>query len=78
MERTKSNVIIPGQRGPGSDGNKRVLRIPQSSGITGASTSNCLVSYLEHSLGESYPSAEMHSEYFTASADLAKHQVVNK
>ena len=34
-----------GQSGPGSDGNEGVLRIPQSSGITGNSSWNCLVSY---------------------------------
>ena len=38
--------------GPGSDGNEGVLCIPQSSSITGASLSDCLVSYPGHSLGE--------------------------
>ena len=37
--------------GPGSDGNKGVLRIPQSSSITGASPSDCLISYPGYSLG---------------------------
>ena len=41
--------------GPGIDGNKRVLCIPQSSIITGASTSDCLVSYSGHSLGRLTP-----------------------
>ena len=36
---------MPGQSGPGSDGNEKVLRIPQSSSITGNSPSDCLVSY---------------------------------
>ena len=46
------------QSGPGNDGNEGVLRIPQSSSITGASPSDCLVSYLGHSLeGGSYSSA---------------------
>ena len=36
---------MPGQGGPGSDGNKGVLHIPQSSSITGTSPSDCLVSY---------------------------------
>ena len=42
----------PGQSGPGSDGNEDVLHIPESSSITGASPSHCLVSYLGHTLGE--------------------------
>ena len=37
----------------------------------GASPSGCLVLHLVHSLGESYPSAEMQSEYFTATANWA-------
>ena len=47
------------QSRPGSDGNKGVLRISQSSCITDASPSDCLVSYLGHSLGRSYSSADM-------------------
>ena len=39
------------QSRPGSDGNKGVFCIPQSSSIAGASPSDCLVSYLGHSLG---------------------------
>ena len=50
--------------------NKGVLRIPQSSSITGTSPSDGLVSYSEHSLG-GYPSIEMQSEYSTAQADWA-------
>ena len=47
---------------------KGVLHIPQSSGITGASPSDCLVSCLGHSLSGwgSYPSAEKRSVYSTA------------
>ena len=37
-------VTTLGQSGPGSDGNGRVLRIPQSSGITGISLPDCLAS----------------------------------
>ena len=45
---------------------KGVLRIPQSSSITGALPSDCFVSYPGHSLGgESYSSAEMQSVYST-------------
>ena len=38
-----SGAATPDQSGPGSDGNKGVLRIPQSSSITGTSPSNSLV-----------------------------------
>ena len=59
IDRTLSGATTPGQGGPGSDGNKGVPCILQSSSITGASASHCLVSYPGHSLGESYSSAEM-------------------
>ena len=39
-----SGATIPGQSGPGSNGNEGVFRIPQNSRITGASLSDCLVS----------------------------------
>ena len=45
IDRTLSGATRPGQSGPGSDGNEGVLRIPQSSSITEASPSDCLVSY---------------------------------
>ena len=48
-----------------------ILCIPQSSSITEASPSDCLVSYSEHSLGESYSSVEMQWVYFVAPADWA-------
>ena len=47
-----SGTTTPGQSGPGNDGNKGVLHIPQSSCIPGTSPSDCLVSYLGHSLEE--------------------------
>ena len=50
-----SCATIPGQSGPRSDGNEGVLRIPQSSSITGTSPSDCLVSYPGHSLGGVLP-----------------------
>ena len=54
-------------------GKERVLRIPQNSNITGTSVSDCLVSYLGHSLEVwSYPSAEVLSVYSTALADWAR------
>ena len=37
IDRTLSGATTLGQSGPGSDGNKAVLRIPQSSSITGTS-----------------------------------------
>ena len=52
MDRALSGATTLGQSGPGSDGNKGVLRIPQSSGIIGTSPSDCLVSYPGHSLGK--------------------------
>ena len=71
IDRTLSGDTTPGQNGPGSDGDVEVLRIPQSSSITKASPSDCLVSYPDHSLGESYPFAEIQSVYSTAPADWA-------
>ena len=57
-----SDPTTPGQSGPGSDDNERVLRIPQRSSITGTSPSDCLG-------GEFYTSAEVQSVYSTAPAD---------
>ena len=45
-----SGATTLGQSGPGSDRNEGVLRIPQSSSITGTSLSDRLMSYLGHSL----------------------------
>ena len=53
IDRTLSGANTPGQSGPGSDGYEVVLHIPKSSNITGASPSDCLVSYPGHSVGES-------------------------
>ena len=64
-------ATTPGQSGPGSNGNKGVLCIPQSTSITGVSPSDCLMSYPGHSLEELYPSAEMESVYSAAPADWA-------
>ena len=46
-----SGATIPVQSGPGSTGSEGVLRIPQSSSITGTSPSDCLVLYPGGSLG---------------------------
>ena len=71
-DRTLSVATTPVQCEPGSDSNKRVLRIPQSSSITGASPSDSLVSYPGRSWGESNPSAEMQSVYFYSPSRLGK------
>ena len=52
IDRARSGATIPGQTGPGSNGNEGVLRISQSSSINGTSPSDCLVSILGHSLEE--------------------------
>ena len=62
-----------GQSGPGTDGNEGVLRIPQSSSITEASTSDCLESYRRTVVGRAFPSALMQLEYSTAPGDWAKY-----
>ena len=51
IDRTLSGVTTPGQSGPGSNGNKGVLCIPQSSSNLGTSPPDCLVSYPGHSCG---------------------------
>ena len=48
--RTLSGATTSSQNWPGSDGNKRVHHIPQSSSITEA---DFIVLYSGHSLGES-------------------------
>ena len=40
IDRSLSGDTTPGQSEPGSDGNKRVFCIPQTSGITGTSLSD--------------------------------------
>ena len=74
INRTLLSATTPDSSGPGSNGNKGVLCIPQSSSITGPSRSDCLVSYLGHLLEESYFSAERQSVYSTAPADWAKYR----
>ena len=49
-DRTLSGAITPGQSGPGSDGNERVLLIPQSPSIIGTSPSDCFMFYPGHIL----------------------------
>ena len=50
IDKTLSGATTLCQSGPGCDGNEEVLCIPQSFCITGASSSDCLVSYPGHSL----------------------------
>ena len=70
VDKTLSSATTLDQSGPGSDGNEEILHIPQSSSITEAS-SDCLVSYTELALEESYPFAEIQSVYSTAPNWLA-------
>ena len=51
IDRTLSGAIITGHSGSGSNGNEGVLRICQSSSITGTSPSEWLVLYPGHLLG---------------------------
>ena len=57
IDKTLSGAITLGLSEPESDGNKGVLCFPQS--ITGASPSDCLVSYQALVEERSYPSAEV-------------------
>ena len=71
IDRTLSGATSLSLSRSGSNGNKGVLHIPQSSRITGASSLD-LVSYPGHSLGGgSYPSAEMQSVCSSAPANWA-------
>ena len=72
IDRAQSGANTPGQSGPGSDGYEGVLRILQSSNITGMSPLDCLMSYPGHSLGRSQSSAEVQSEYSTVPVKWAK------
>ena len=55
IDKTLSDAATLSQSGPGSDVNEGVLHIPQSPSITGASSSEGLVSYPKHSLGSPTP-----------------------
>ena len=52
IDRTLSGATTLDNSGPGSNDNKGMLCIPQSSSIIRTSLSNCFVSYPGHSLGE--------------------------
>ena len=60
--------------GPASDGNEKVLRIPQCFYITETSPSDCLVSYPGHSLWGSYLPAEKQLIYSTAPVNWSQAQ----
>ena len=68
---TLSEANTPDQSGPWNDYNRRVLCIPQSSSITGASPLDFCMSYPGHLLGEYYPFAEMQLVYSTTPPDWA-------
>ena len=70
IHRTLSGATTSGQSEPWSDDNEEVLHIPQSSRITGASSSDCSVLYPGHMLGKSYHNAGMQFVYSTAPVDL--------
>ena len=62
--RILSGSTNPSQSGPGSSDNEGKIQIPKD-------PSNCLLSFARHSLGESYPSAEMQLLHSIAPADWA-------
>ena len=72
IDKTLSGASIAIQSIPRSDGNEGKLYTPQRYIITGTSLSDSLVSYPEHSLEASYPSAEKQSIYSAAPADYTK------
>ena len=75
IDRTLSGAITPGHRWPGSDGNEGYSAFPKA--LAEATPSDCLLSYPEHSLGESYHSGEMQSVYSAGPADWAIYIYIN-
>ena len=61
---------------PGNEGNNGVLRIPQSSSITGTSPWDCLMSYLGYSLVVVLPLSIETVSVFYGHIDLARHDLV--
>ena len=55
IDRTLSGATALRLRGTGGNGNEELDHIPQSSSITRASPSDCLMSYTGHSLGGVLP-----------------------
>ena len=66
IDRTISGATTLSQHRPGSDGNEGVLKAPA---LLKPQPLDCLVSYSEHSLEESYLFAEMQSVFSVASAN---------
>ena len=69
IDRNLSGATTSGESEPGSDGNEEVLHISQTRALLEphhqiAELVDCVI--IRHSLGESYPSAEMQSMYTTA------------
>ena len=56
-DRTLTDATIPDQSEPGSNGNEGVRRIPKA--LVLLEPHHHLVSYKGHSLGKSYPSADI-------------------
>ena len=71
IDRTVSDASTLGQSKPGSNGNEGVVRIPQSSRITGALPSNFNVKSLTIVGWGAYPSVGMQSLYSIAPVDRA-------
>ena len=71
IDRTLSGATIPGQSQPGRDDNKGILCIPQIPRITGASPSDCLLSYARNFLGEFYHYAQKQSVYPATPVNMA-------
>ena len=70
VDKTLSDASTLGLNGPGSDGNKEVLYIPNSSSIIGTSWSIFLYHIHWYSwLGRSYTSAKVKSVYSTVQGD---------
>ena len=79
IDGTLSGATTPGQSESGSDGNERILCIPQSSSIVEASPADCLLSYPGHlSVGDglTHP-VKMQLVYSTAAAVWAKNLRAN-
>ena len=76
IDKTLSGTTTLIKSGPGSNGNEGILRISQSSSITGTLPLDCLLSYPGHKLRESYPLAETQSVYSTDSGDWAIYNCV--
>ena len=69
--------VLPflGQSEPGSDGNEGILRIPQSSSITGTSPWDCLVSYQNTRWEGSYPLCREAVDVFYSPSKQGKRQL---